>query len=82
MPCFDKKLEASRSDFYMDKPQTREVDCVITSGTASTFRLLLQSELAFYNFPNVLFYAGEVQQMLEERDVSLNNVEPVPLDTV
>ncbi|TNM97341.1 hypothetical protein fugu_015497 [Takifugu bimaculatus] len=56
MPCFDKKLEASRSDFYMDQPQTREVDCVITS--------------------------GEVQQMLEERDVSLNNVEPVPLDTV
>ncbi|RVE69490.1 hypothetical protein OJAV_G00078230 [Oryzias javanicus] len=32
MPCFDKKLEASRSDFYMNKAETREVDCVITSG--------------------------------------------------
>lgn len=81
MPCFDKKLEASRSDFYMDKPQTREVDCVITSGTASTYATL-GKWISFYNFPHFLFYAGEVQQMLEERDVSLNNVEPVPLDTV
>uniref|UniRef100_A0A8C6P4Y8 Nuclear prelamin A recognition factor-like protein n=1 Tax=Nothobranchius furzeri TaxID=105023 RepID=A0A8C6P4Y8_NOTFU len=32
MPCFDKKLEASRSDFYMSDAETREVDCVITSG--------------------------------------------------
>ncbi|XP_053708553.1 cytosolic Fe-S cluster assembly factor narfl [Synchiropus splendidus] len=32
MPCFDKKLEASRSDFYMNEAETREVDCVITSG--------------------------------------------------
>ncbi|XP_034045489.1 cytosolic Fe-S cluster assembly factor narfl [Thalassophryne amazonica] len=32
MPCFDKKLEASRSDFYLGEAQTREVDCVITAG--------------------------------------------------
>ncbi|XP_061567863.1 cytosolic Fe-S cluster assembly factor narfl [Cololabis saira] len=32
MPCFDKKLEASRSDFYINEAETREVDCVITSG--------------------------------------------------
>uniref|UniRef100_A0A0B7A4S0 Iron hydrogenase small subunit domain-containing protein n=2 Tax=Arion vulgaris TaxID=1028688 RepID=A0A0B7A4S0_9EUPU len=32
MPCFDKKLEASRSDFFNDVYQTRDVDCVITSG--------------------------------------------------
>ncbi|KAK7507853.1 hypothetical protein BaRGS_00000818 [Batillaria attramentaria] len=31
MPCFDKKLEASRADFYSDLHKTREVDCVITS---------------------------------------------------
>lgn len=36
MPCFDKKLEASRSDFYMPNAETREVDCVITSGTVIT----------------------------------------------
>ncbi|XP_074512892.1 cytosolic Fe-S cluster assembly factor narfl isoform X1 [Sebastes fasciatus] len=54
MPCFDKKLEASRSEFYLDEAETREVDCVITS--------------------------GEVQRMLEEKNVSLNEVEPVPPD--
>lgn len=32
MPCFDKKLEASRDDFYSELYQTRDVDCVITSG--------------------------------------------------
>ncbi|XP_012673808.1 cytosolic Fe-S cluster assembly factor narfl isoform X1 [Clupea harengus] len=32
MPCYDKKLEASRPDFYLDEAETREVDCVITSG--------------------------------------------------
>ncbi|TDH02887.1 hypothetical protein EPR50_G00157080 [Perca flavescens] len=56
MPCFDKKLEASRTDFYLEKDETREVDCVITS--------------------------GEVQKMLEEKNVSLNDVEPAPLDTL
>ncbi|XP_068575201.1 cytosolic Fe-S cluster assembly factor narfl [Cebidichthys violaceus] len=56
MPCFDKKLEASRSDFYLNEAETREVDCVITS--------------------------GEVQKMLEEKNVSLNDVEPAPLDTM
>ncbi|XP_005110158.1 cytosolic Fe-S cluster assembly factor narfl [Aplysia californica] len=32
MPCFDKKLEASRADFFSEVYQTRDVDCVITSG--------------------------------------------------
>ncbi|KAG6844564.1 hypothetical protein H0H87_005906 [Tephrocybe sp. NHM501043] len=32
MPCYDKKLEASRSDFYNDIYATRDVDCVITTG--------------------------------------------------
>lgn len=35
MPCFDKKLEASRDDFYNEVFSTREVDCVITSGKAN-----------------------------------------------
>lgn len=30
MPCYDKKLEASRADFYDDVMQCRDVDCVIT----------------------------------------------------
>ena len=32
MPCYDKKLEASREDFYHDLYRTRDVDCVITTG--------------------------------------------------
>jgi hypothetical protein len=31
MPCFDKKLEASREDFFYSETQCREVDCVLTS---------------------------------------------------
>ncbi|KAL5018362.1 hypothetical protein ScPMuIL_004084 [Solemya velum] len=41
MPCFDKKLEASRPDFYNDIYSTRDVDCVITSGEVD---LMLEKE--------------------------------------
>ena len=40
MPCYDKKLEASREDFYNDIYRTRDVDCVI-----STRKLLVKSIL-------------------------------------
>ncbi|KAI0314126.1 iron hydrogenase, partial [Amylostereum chailletii] len=32
MPCYDKKLEASRPDFYNETHATRDVDCVLTTG--------------------------------------------------
>lgn len=32
MPCFDKKLEASRDDFYNKDYECKDVDCVITTG--------------------------------------------------
>lgn len=32
MPCYDKKLEASRKDFYSEAYATRDVDCVLTTG--------------------------------------------------
>ncbi|KAM4820060.1 cytosolic iron-sulfur assembly component 3 [Thomomys bottae] len=32
MPCYDKKLEASRLDFLCQEHQAREVDCVLTTG--------------------------------------------------
>ena len=32
MPCYDKKLEASRPNFFDEPSQSREVDCVITTG--------------------------------------------------
>ncbi|KAI0633266.1 iron hydrogenase [Trametes polyzona] len=41
MPCYDKKLEASRQDFYNDVYSTRDVDCVITTGE---LQLLMQEK--------------------------------------
>lgn len=49
MPCFDKKLEASRDDFYNEEFSTREVDCVITSGKADTRKLLHIKASCFYH---------------------------------
>lgn len=31
MPCYDKKLEAARADFFNTKTESRDVDCVITA---------------------------------------------------
>ncbi|KAK8730600.1 hypothetical protein OTU49_007829 [Cherax quadricarinatus] len=45
MPCFDKKLEAARDDFYNDLYSTREVDCVITSVEVEQMLLRDQVEL-------------------------------------
>jgi len=36
MPCYDKKLEASRQDFYDDVLRTRDVDLVLTTGEVET----------------------------------------------
>lgn len=84
MPCFDKKLEASRSDFYLDSAETREVDCVITSGNVTTQAMLFMSMNVSYHlfFNSHVFHTGEVQKMLEEKNVSLSDVEPAPLDTM
>lgn len=43
MPCYDKKLEASRNDFYNEIYATRDVDFVITTGELE----ILMSEKGF-----------------------------------
>lgn len=35
-PCFDKKLEAVREEFYNSLLETRDVDCVLTSGSVAS----------------------------------------------
>ncbi|XP_062859001.1 nuclear prelamin A recognition factor [Trichomycterus rosablanca] len=55
-PCFDKKLEAVREEYYNSLLETRDVDCVLTS--------------------------VEILHMMEQRNVSAESVEPVPLDHV
>lgn len=49
MPCYDKKLEASREDFYDDLYRTRDVDCVLTS-----LELELMFEEKAIDFPNLV----------------------------
>ncbi|KAI8895932.1 iron hydrogenase [Globomyces pollinis-pini] len=41
MPCFDKKLEASRTDFYNDMYRTRDVDLVLST---TELEIILQDE--------------------------------------
>ncbi|KAJ1978428.1 Cytosolic Fe-S cluster assembly factor nar1 [Dimargaris xerosporica] len=41
MPCYDKKLEASRPDFVVANSDAKEVDCVISAGE---LELLLQEQ--------------------------------------
>lgn len=42
MPCYDKKLEASREDFYSEVNASRDVDCVITSSEYSMYAYIYQ----------------------------------------
>ncbi|KAM4025216.1 cytosolic iron-sulfur assembly component 3 [Anomaloglossus baeobatrachus] len=44
MPCYDKKLEASRPDFFNQEYETRDVDCVITTG--EVLRMLEQEGIS------------------------------------
>lgn len=47
MPCFDKKLEASRSDFFDQEYQTRDVDCVLS--TVEVAQLIEDKQIDFTN---------------------------------
>lgn len=46
MPCYDKKLESMRTEFYNELYQTRDVDCVLSTGTY-TFNLVQLSKNSF-----------------------------------
>ena len=90
MPCFDKKLEASRSDFYSDLYSTRDVDCVITSRECAAFSPFL-SVLCFMAHPPLFLSLPpslppsalstvEVETMLEEKQVDFPSLAPLPHD--
>lgn len=50
MPCYDKKLEASRDDFYNPNIDAKDVDCVLTPGMLKiTFKF---DYLFVFNLPN------------------------------
>ena len=67
MPCYDKKLEASRREFEDERSGSKEVDCVLTPAYPRPVTLAeLQAEpvkrnsdLGYYtNFMNMLDYAA------------------------
>lgn len=66
MPCYDKKLEASRDDFFNDIYKTRDVDLVLASGTIYCFYIHL--------------LIGEIIDLLNQRKVDFNLLEESPLD--
>ncbi|KAF7720812.1 hypothetical protein EC973_006001 [Apophysomyces ossiformis] len=49
MPCYDKKLEASRPDFFLEQYNTREVDCVLT--TTEVDKMFQEQNLDFAQLP-------------------------------
>eukprot|EP01128_Nolandella_sp_AFSM9_P007746 TRINITY_DN4347_c0_g1_i1.p1 TRINITY_DN4347_c0_g1~~TRINITY_DN4347_c0_g1_i1.p1 ORF type:complete len:496 (-),score=74.04 TRINITY_DN4347_c0_g1_i1:222-1688(-) len=49
MPCYDKKLEASREDFYDDLLKTRDVDCVLA--TSELQQMLVDRKVDFASLP-------------------------------
>lgn len=79
MPCYDKKLEASRQDFYNDMYSTRDVDCVITSGASlEGMCTCLVSVADHVAEPG----EGEVQAMLGEQRVNLGEQHETLLDMI
>ncbi|XP_043472720.1 probable cytosolic Fe-S cluster assembly factor GK14772 [Leptopilina heterotoma] len=61
MPCYDKKLEASRQDFYNQLKETRDVDCVIT--TIEIEQMLHQEGLSLQSAT-----LGEIQRPFDNRE--------------
>lgn len=54
-PCFDKKLEAVREEFYNSLLETRDVDCVLTSGTF-VFAFICVVKIIYTNLFRKLYF--------------------------
>ncbi|XP_061764818.1 nuclear prelamin A recognition factor [Nerophis ophidion] len=50
-PCFDKKLEAVREEFYNSLLESRDVDCVLTSG--EIYHLMQQKKVSLEELDSV-----------------------------
>lgn len=49
MPCFDKKLEASRDQFFDVDTQTKDVDCVVTSSMVTKNLIIIPEIIVCFN---------------------------------
>ncbi|XP_056153456.1 nuclear prelamin A recognition factor [Lampris incognitus] len=62
-PCFDKKLESIREEFYNSLLESRDVDCVLTSGEIFCMmekRKVLVEELDSVSLDHMLGEAGDL----------------------
>uniref|UniRef100_A0A3P9AMR5 Nuclear prelamin A recognition factor n=1 Tax=Esox lucius TaxID=8010 RepID=A0A3P9AMR5_ESOLU len=50
-PCFDKKLEAVRDEFYNSLLESRDIDCVLTSG--EVFHMMEQTKVSVADLDSV-----------------------------
>ena len=64
MPCFDKKLEASRDDFADDQTGVKDVDCVITT-------LELEEMLERENMDLAKLPSTKIDTILENGDTNI-----------
>lgn len=68
-PCFDKKLEAVREEFYNSVLESRDVDCVLTSGEIYFLmeqKKITVEELDSITLDHVLGEGGDVDLMRHE----------------
>lgn len=70
MPCYDKKLEASRPDFFDEIHQTRDVDCVIAT---SELVQIIEEEDAAENISNFFSNQAVCSDFEVDQHLSLFN---------
>ncbi|XP_025028327.1 nuclear prelamin A recognition factor isoform X2 [Python bivittatus] len=68
-PCYDKKLEALREDFYTHLYNSQDVDCVLTSG--EVFQMIEQRKISLNEISEVPFdtlFGGIKEDELNRHD--------------
>ncbi|KAL7989396.1 hypothetical protein Chor_012062 [Crotalus horridus] len=67
-PCYDKKLEALREDFYTHLYNSQDVDCVLTSG--EVFQMMEQRKISLKEISEVSFDTlnKDFQEVTLEKD--------------
>ncbi|XP_063148861.1 nuclear prelamin A recognition factor [Candoia aspera] len=68
-PCYDKKLEALREDFYTHLYNSQDVDCVLTSG--EVFQMMEQRKISLKEISEVSFdtlFGGIKEDELNRHD--------------
>lgn len=71
MPCYDKKLEASRPDFFDETYQTRDVDCVIST---SELMKMIEEKVGIEGFMNITNSIGVISPQLSLIDECSGNL--------